>query len=166
MQQSLQLLHQRRSIRRYTNQTISDEQLEQLLRAAMAAPSASNKQPWQFVVIQERAMLSQLSEVHPYTKMLREAPLCVAVCGDRNNKFWEQDCAAATQNILLAATALGLGAVWLGIHPNPEPVAKVAQLLQIPDTHLPLCLISIGHPAEEKGASERYDPSKVHSEQW
>jgi len=166
VQQSLSLLHQRRSIRKYTNQPVSGQQVEQLMRAAMAAPSASNKQPWQFVVVQERAMLNQLSEVHPYAKMLKEAPLCIAVCGDRANKFWEQDCAAATQNILLAATALGLGAVWLGIHPNPEPVATVSRLLRIPDTHLPLCLISIGHPAEEKGPSERYDPGKVHSEQW
>ncbi len=166
MQQALSLLHQRRSIRKYTNQPVNGEQLEQLLRAAMAAPSASNKQPWQFVVVQERAMLNQLSEVHPYTKMLKEAPLCIAVCGERNNKFWEQDCAAATENLLLAATALGLGAVWLGIHPNPEPVATVAQLLRVPDTHLPLCLISIGHAAEEKSPSERYDLAKVHREQW
>lgn len=166
MHQALEILHQRRSIRKYTEQPVSEEHLVAMLQAAMAAPSASNKQPWQFVTVQERSLLDQLAEVHNYAKMLREATLCVAVCGDRGNKFWEQDCAAATQNILLAATGLGLGAVWLGIHPNPDPVAKVVRLLHIPDSHLPLCLIAIGHPAEQKSPSERYDQAKLHREQW
>lgn len=166
MKDSLQLLHQRRSIRKYTDQPVSAEQLEALLRAAMAAPSASNRQPWQFVTVQDRALLDQLAEVHQYAKMLHEAALCIAVCGDRNNKFWEQDCAAATQNILLAATGLGLGAVWLGIHPNPDPTDRVVRLLRIPASHLPLCLIAVGHPAEHKQPSQRFDPAKAHREQW
>lgn len=166
MANALDLIHSRRSIRKFTSQPVAPEQVEALLRAAMAAPSASNKQPWQFVTIQDRSRLDQLAEVHQYAKMLREATLCIAVCGDCGNKFWEQDCSAATENILLAATGLGLGAVWLGIHPNPDPVAKVVQWLAIPETHLPLCLIAIGHPAEQKQPSARFDPSKVHAEQW
>ena len=166
MQESLKLLHNRRSIRKYTNQPVSPEQVEAILRAAMAAPSASNKQPWQFIAVQERSTLDQLADVHQHAKMLKEATLCIVVCGDRANKFWEQDCAAATQNILLAATGLGLGSVWLGIHPNPDPVSKVAQLLGIPETHLPLCLISIGHPAEKKDPADRFDQGKVHWEKW
>lgn len=166
MQESLRLLHSRRSIRNYTDQPVSAEQVEAILRAAMAAPSASNKQPWHFVAVQERSTLDQLAEVHQYAKMLKAATLCVVVCGDVSNRFWEQDCAAATQNILLAATGLGLGSVWLGIHPNPEPTNKVVQLLNIPETHLPLCLISIGHPAEHKDPADRFDPGKVHWEKW
>lgn len=166
MNQQLELLHKRRSIRKYTAQPVGQQQAEALLRAAMAAPSASNKQPWQFITVQDRGMLDHLAEVHQYAKMLKEATLCIVVCGDRANKFWEQDCAAATQNILLAATALGLGAVWLGIHPNPDPVGKVVQLLGIAETHLPLCLISVGHPAEQKDPADRFDQGKVHWEKW
>ncbi|MGI6358150.1 MAG: nitroreductase family protein [Bacillota bacterium] len=166
MHQAISLLHRRRSIRKYTAQPVSEEQLQMLLAAAMAAPSASNRQPWQFIVVQSRTLLDQLAEVHQYTKMLKQAPLCIAVCGDASAKFWQQDCAAATQNILLAATGLGLGAVWLGIYPNPEPVSKVVSLLNIPGSHLPLCLISIGHPDEHKDPANRYDAAKVHREQW
>jgi nitroreductase len=166
MEKGLELIHRRRSIRRYTTQPVGQEQVEALLRAAMAAPSASNRQPWQFVAVSDRTTLDKLSEVHQYAKMLKEATLCIAVCGDRNNKFWEQDCAAATQNILLAATALSIGAVWLGIHPNPEPTRKVVELLQIAETHLPLCLIAVGQPAEQKEPVDRYDADKVHWEKW
>ncbi len=166
MQNGLELLHKRRSIRKYTSEPVSKADIEAMLKAAMAAPSASNKQPWNFVLVQERSMLDQLAEVHNYAKMLKEASACIVVCGDTSNKYWEQDCSAATQNILLAATALGLGSVWLGIHPNAEPVQKVSEWLKIGSTYVPLCLIAIGHPAEEKGPSDRYDESKVHYEQW
>lgn len=161
-----ELLFKRRSIRKYYDKPVSGAHVEELLRAAMAAPSASNKQPWQFITITERAMLDKLAELHPYAKMLYEATLCIAVCGDKTNKYAVQDCSAATQNILLAAAALGLGSVWLGVHPNPEREPQVAELLNIPDTFFPLCLIAIGHPAEQKPPADRYDPTKVHTEKW
>lgn len=166
MENALQLLHQRRSIRKFTAQQVADEQIRSLLSAAMVAPTAHNRQHWHFVVVTDRPLLDRLSDVHRYAKMLREAPLCIAVCGERTHTFWEQDCAAATQNILLAATALGLGSVWLGIHPNPQPVSAVRELLAIPDPYVPLNLIAIGYPAEQKEPAQRYEESKVHYDKW
>lgn len=163
---NIDLLFKRRSIRKYSNEVVDDKATEQILRAAMAAPSASNKQPWQFITIRERGMLTKLAELHPYAKMLNEATLCIAVCGEKANKYAVQDCSAATQNILLAAAALDLGSVWLGVHPNPEREPQVSELLEIPDSHFPLCLIAIGHPAEQKPPADRYDPAKVHNEMW
>lgn len=166
MANALELLHQRRSIRKFTEQTISEEQIYNILSAAMAAPTAHNRQHWHFVVVSNRESLNQLSEVHRYAKMLTQATLCIAVCGDRTHAFWEQDCAAATQNILLAATGLGLGSVWLGLHPNPGPVQTVRNLLAIPDPYVPLNLIALGHPAEEKDPAQRFEENKAHYEQW
>jgi len=162
----LDLLFKRRSIRKYTADPVSQKDTEQLLRAAMAAPSASNKQPWQFITITDRDTLNKLADLHQYAKMLYEATLCIAVCGDKANRYAVQDCSAATQNILLAATGLNLGSVWLGVHPNPEREPQVAKLLDIPDSHFPLCLIAIGHPAEQKPPADRYDLTRVHAEQW
>jgi nitroreductase len=166
MQAALQLIHQRRSIRKFTDQPVAKEHIQVMLEAAMAAPSAHNRQHWHFIVVQERETLDRLSDVHRYAKMLKQATLCIAVCGDATHTFWQQDCAAATQNILLAATGLGLGSVWLGIYPNPEPVQAVRDLLQVPASHTPFCLIALGHPAEEKGPAQRFDPAKVHYEKW
>jgi len=163
---NIDLLFQRRSIRKYSNEPVSANDTEQIIRAAMAAPSASNKQPWHFITITERATLTKLAELHQYAKMLNEATLCIAVCGEKANKYAVQDCSAATQNILLAATGLGLGSVWLGVHPNAEREPQVAQLLEIPDSHFPLCLIAIGHPTEQKPPVDRYDPTKIHNETW
>ena len=163
---NIDLLFKRRSIRKYTDEPVSASDTEQILRAAMAAPSASNKQPWQFITIRDRAMLTTFAELHPYAKMLNEATLCIAVCGEKANKYAVQDCSAATQNILLAAAGLGLGSVWLGVHPNPEREPQLAGLLKMPDSHFPLCLIAIGHPAEQKPPADRYDPARVHDETW
>jgi nitroreductase len=158
----------RRSIRKYTDQPVSELDIQTLLEAAMAAPSASNRRPWHFVLVDDRDVLKRLAEVHPYAKMLYEAPLCIAVCGDTriSDRYWVQDCSAATENLLLAAAALGLGAVWLGVHPNADRVAAVADILSIPPETPPLNLISIGHPAEEKGARTQYDRTRVHRGRW
>jgi len=164
----IQAIFARRSIRRYTAEPVSGADIETLLEAAMAAPSASNRKPWSFVVVTERQTLDRLAEVHPHGKMLFEAALCIAVCGGptSSERFWVQDCSAATENLLLAATALGLGAVWLGVYPREDRVAAVRQVLGIPDTIAPLNLISIGHPAEEKEPRTQYDESRVHRERW
>lgn len=158
----------RRSIRKYTSEPVENKDITTILKAAMAAPSASNLKPWHFIVIVERRLLDNLAEVHPYTKMLMEAPLCIAVCGDKNISvsFWVQDCSAATENLLLAATALGLGAVWLGIYPDKARVATVREILRLPETVDPLNLISIGHPAEAKEPRTQYDELRVHHEHW
>ena len=162
------VIFSRRSIRKYTSEKIDENIIKTLLEAAMAAPSASNRRPWHFVVVSERKTLDKLAEVHKYGKMLFDAPLCIAVCGDQaaSERFWVQDCSAATENILLAATALDLGAVWLGVHPSDERVADVRGILEIPKGYTPLNLISIGYPAEEKKARTQYEEDKVHSEKW
>ncbi len=158
----------RRSIRKYTAEHVSDSKIIKLLEAAMAAPSASNRRPWHFVIVTNRGKLNELADVHPYGKMLFEAPLCIAVCGDpsASSRYWVQDCSAATENMLLAVVGLGLGAVWLGVHPLEERVAAVRRVLDIPEEIVPLNLISIGNPAEEKESRTQYDEMRVHREHW
>ena len=158
----------RRSVRRYTDQPVSEEHITMLLEAAMAAPTASNRRPWHFVVVTDKTKLRALADRHPYAKMLYEAPLCIAVCGEPalSEKFWVQDCSAATENILLAATGMGLGAVWLGVHPDRERERAVRETLGIPANITPLCLIAVGHPAEHPPARTQYDQARVHREGW
>jgi nitroreductase len=160
----------RRSIRRYTDQPVTDELVEALLRAAMAAPSAGNQQPWQFVVIRERALLTAIHGVHPYSAMLPGAPVAILVCGEPGlctwPQYWEQDCAAATENLLIAAEQLGLGSVWLGVHPLAERVEGVRSVLGMPPAIVPFALLPVGWPAERKAPADRYDETRVHRERW
>ena len=158
----------RRSIRKYTAEPIGRKDITTLLEAAMAAPSSSNRKPWHFIVITDRQTLDSLADVHPYGKMLFEAPLCIVVCGDTtiSPSSWVQDCSAATENLLLGAVALGLGAVWLGVHPRANRVGPIKNLLKIPENVVPLNLISIGYPAEEKEPRTQYDELRVHREHW
>jgi len=158
----------RRSIREYTAKVINKKDIKTMLEAAMAAPSASNRKPWHFIVVTNRKILDNLARVHPYGKMLFKAPLCIVACGDTtiSARYWVQDCSAATENLLLAATALGLGAVWLGVHPREDRVSPIRKVLNIPETIVPLNLISIGHPAEEKEPRTQYDEQRVHRQQW
>lgn len=160
----------RRSIRRYTDEKISDELIKKLLVAGMSAPSAGNQQDWHFVVITDREILDEIPKFHPYSQMLKQASVAILVCGnievESHRGYWIQDCSAATQNILLAAHGLGLGAVWLGIHPGRDRVEGISDLLNLPSHILPLSLISIGYPAEEKPKSERYDDAKISYNAW
>jgi nitroreductase len=167
---ALEAIFTRRSIRRFTDQPVANEHIETLLRAGMAAPSAGNQQAWEFVVVDDRALLEAIPRVHPYAQMCGEAPLTLAVCADpsreKYNGFWVQDCSASTQNILIAAHAIGLGAVWLGIAPGGDRAHSIAELLKLPDGVEPLALIAVGHPAETKEPEDRYDPLKTHHNQW
>jgi nitroreductase len=160
----------RRSIRNYTAEPVTDAQVDGLLRAAMAAPSAGNQQPWHFVVIRDRRTLTAITELHPYSKMLPGAPVAILICGDphagRWPQYWDQDCAAATENVLIAAEQLGLGSVWLGVHPLPERVEGVRRLLGLPEPIVPFALLPVGWPAERKEPSDRYDAARVHYERW
>jgi len=158
----------RRSIREYTDEPVTEEQIRQLLEAAMAAPSANNSQPWHFIVVQDRAQLRRLAQAHPYGRMQAQAALSVAVCADPDlsSHFWEQDCSAATENLLLAATALGLGSVWLGVYPKEERMTQVRETLGVPEKIRVLCLVAIGHPAEEKPPRTQYNPQRVHRDRW
>ncbi len=160
----------RRSIRSYTDQPIGDEELETILRAAMAAPSANNHQPWEMVVITDRKLLDAVPGFHPYSKMLLQAPMAILICGDSTKVdhagYMSLDCSAATQNLLLAAHALGIGAVWLGIYPRQERIDGIRKLLSLPHNIEPIALISIGYPEKPKDRSNRFDKKKVHFNGW
>ena len=160
----------RRSIRRYTAQPVPDDVVEELLQAGMSAPSAGNEQPWHFVVLTDRRILDEIPTFHPYSRMLEGAPLAILVCGDvqlqKYEGYWVQDCSAATENILIAVHAKGLGAVWLGVYPIEERVVGMRKLLGIPDHVIPFSLISIGYPAEQKPRADRYDRSRVRHNRW
>jgi nitroreductase len=169
----IDLIKGRRSIRRYEHRPVPDDLVRQLLEAAMAAPSASNLQPWHFILVTRRDLLDQLADRHPYARMLNDAPLCIVPCGDldlvpegESGEFWVQDLSAASQNLLLAASALGLGAVWCGVHPRQERVDMVREVLSIPLHVVPLCLIPVGFPAEHKSPRTQYDQQRVHREIW
>ncbi|QGU00239.1 Nitroreductase [Candidatus Syntrophocurvum alkaliphilum] len=161
----------RRSIRKYTDQPVSDEKINYLLKAAMSAPSAGNGQPWHFIVIKDKEKLNKIIDYHQNAKMLTEASVAILVCADLStNKYevdyWVQDCAAATQNILLAAHKEGLGGVWLGVYPRKERVKALQKLFNMPEHAVPISLVSLGYPAEEKGPSDRYDTNRVHINTW
>jgi len=167
---AMQAILTRRSIRRYTSDPVPPGQVDRLLTAAMAAPSAGNQQPWHFVVIRDRSLLDAVPRFHPYAGMLKVAPVAILVCGDVNLEkhegYWIQDCSAATENLLLAAHAEGLGAVWLGVYPRADRVAGMRELLGLPEHILPLALIALGQPGEEKGPAERFDASRIHHDRW
>ena len=137
----------RRSIRRYTERPVSDETVDDLLRAAMAAPSAQNQQPWEFVVVRDKSLLTGLADAQPYAGMVRHAQVAVVICGDLSREkspgFWVQDCAAATENLLIAACSLGLGAVWTGTYPREERVSNVRSVLGLPAHIVPLAVGNI-----------------------
>ena len=167
MDERLQIIFSRRSIRRYTGQPVSEADVTSLLEAGMAAPSASNRKPWHFVAVTDKKVLKALASAHPYGKMLTDAALAIAVCGDPAvSDWWVQDCSAATENILIAAAGLGLGAVWLGCHGRPEREQAIRGALGIPSKVNVLSLLSIGHPAEEREARTQYDPARVHTGKW
>lgn len=163
----------RRSIRRYTDEDISAEQVETLLRAAMAAPSAIDNRDWAFVVVRDRQILADIaSKEDGNAEMLKTAPVGIVVCGDMNltirsdPDYWIQDCSACVQNILLAAHATGLGAVWLGTYPVMNRVRGVAEVLGLPAHIVPLAVVSIGHPARRLPPADRFEPEKIHFEKW
>ncbi len=160
----------RRSIRKYTGRPVSDELVTQLLRAAMAAPSAANQQPWQFVVVRDQGVLEAIASASPYSGMTKQAQVAVVVCADLSREatpgYWAQDCAAATENLLLAAHSLGLGAVWLGFYPREERVAALAEILGTPENVVPFAVVPIGYPAEDPGPVDRFDTSRIHLERW
>ena len=166
----INLLKTRRSIRMMKTMPLSETQIEKILTAAMYAPSARNQQPWHFVVVTDRSILNEVTEIHPYSAMLIQAPLAILVCADHNLEqstgYWVQDCSAATQNILIAAHGMGLGAVWLGVYPRDERISGLKVLFNIPENVTPLSLIAIGYADEEKAIPERYKSERIHQDKW
>jgi len=173
MKDALSVIAQRKSVRHFTEEKLSNEQIELLLRAAMAAPSAKNTQPWEFIVVTDRAILDAMGEKLPHAKMLLQAPAAIVVCGNVA-KFapeaelnWVSDCAAATENILLAAEAIGLAAVWTAAFPYPERIAAVREYIKnIPKEVVPLAVIPVGYAAREEKAKDKWRPEKIHYNQW
>lgn len=166
----MEAILKRRSIRQFTNQPIAKDDLTTLLRAAMMAPTARNCQEWEFVVVRDKNTFKEMMHAHPYAKMLEQAACAIIVCGNTQREhahgYWMADCGAATQNILLAATSLGIGSVWLGVYPNEERMNGLAQILGLPDYVKPLNIIALGYPAEKKEDLDRFDPAKIHVEKW
>jgi nitroreductase len=170
MMDAMNALLTRKCIRVYTPKRVSRELIQEVLEAAMCAPSAGNERPWHFVVLTDRALLDGIPKFHPYAAMLKHASTAILVCGDptieKHQGYWVLDCAAATENILLAAHAKGLGAVWCGIYPTPDRVVNMRALLDLPAQVIPFSLIPLGFPAEEKKAGDRFDASRVHENRW
>jgi nitroreductase len=168
--ETLKAILTRRSIRKYNAQTIPEEYYEMLLKAAMHAPSARNRQPWHFIIIVDRQILNKLAEVSASWKMLETAAGAIVVCGDYNieesESFIIQDCSAATQNILLAAHEAGLGSVWLGVHPREDRLLPLKEILDIPDHVIPVSMISLGSPDEERESPDRYNVGRIHQDRW
>jgi nitroreductase len=160
----------RRSIRRFKTEKVPQEMIDKLLKAAMAAPSAGNEQPWQFIIINDEKIMKKIPAVSPYAAYAKDAPAAILVCGDTRLEmmkgFWVQDCCAAIQNILLAAQDMGLGAVWTAAYSLMDRVAGFQKLLNIPAEVIPLAFIPIGYPAEEKQPEDRFKKERVHLNTW
>lgn len=167
---ALKAIHTRRSIREYQEKPISAEILKKLLAAAMAAPSARNQQPWEFIVITEKDLLEKIPTINPYTQMAPKAPLAILVCGNLDIEtspgYWVVDCAAATQNLLLAAHALGLGAVWTGTYPNEDRMDGYTELFNLPEHILPHSLVVLGYPNKNPPHQDRFQAERIHYNRW
>ena len=172
MNPSLQFIFNRRSVRKYENREIQEEIFTDLFEAAMAAPSAVAKDPWHFLLVRDRATLDSIVKILPNGQMLRQAPAAIIVCGDINKanlneiSYMLQDLSAAVENILLAATALGLGSCWLGMHPRPDRMDGIKNLFSLPENIIPMCGIALGWHDEQPGPRTRYNPERVHLEKW
>lgn len=158
----------RTSIRDYEARPVEKEKIEKMLRAAMAAPTAMNKQPWHFVVVDQRNVLDALAGANLYAKMLKKAPLAIVVCGNTDKMiegggrdFWIQDASAATENLLLAAHAMGLGAVWTGAYPSEERCISISKVLSLSDNLVPLNMIVVGYPAEQPQPKQKFKEENV-----
>jgi nitroreductase len=163
-------IHGRRSIRQFVPGTLDDATMREILSAAMSAPSAGNEQPWHFVVVRNRTTLTALSNAHPYAEMVQHAACAILVCVDltkvKHQDFWPADCAAATQNILLAVHGCGLGSVWVGVYPRESRMNEIRNVIALPENILPYSLLPIGVPGETKPSEDRYRSERVHEERW
>lgn len=173
MNDTLKTIFARKSVRSYRTEAVSDEKLQMLVRAGMAAPTAVDKRPWEFVVVTDRAVLKQLADALPYAKMSERAAAAIVVGGDvrrqwggMESDYWIMDCSAATQNILLAAESMGLGAVWTAVYPEDSRVRAVRQILGIPPHVVPLNVIPVGVPSGREKPKDKYDPKQIHWNKW
>ncbi|MDD4162610.1 MAG: nitroreductase family protein [Methanothrix sp.] len=168
--ETLQAIKTRRSIRKFLDKPVPSEIVREILEAAMFAPSAGNEQPWQFIVLDDRKFLDEIPRICPTASMCRQSPLAILVCGDSSLEkypgFWVEDCSAATENLLLAAHALGLGAVWAGVYPLEDRVEAFRRSLCLPEEVTPFSLVALGYPNEVPAAPRRYSEERVHYNGW
>jgi nitroreductase len=167
---TIQAIMTRRSVRQFTSRAVERETVETLLRSAMQAPSARNEQPWEFVVIDDRQLLDQIPTFHPYAAMAHTSPVAILVCGDLHRELskglWIQDCAAAVENLLLAAHAQGLGAVWCACYPYEDRSVGFRTMLGLPDHIVPFAIVPVGYPAHEPPAQNRYEAARIKWNAW
>ncbi len=171
--ETLKIIHQRKSVRAFTDKSISKRQLEEIVKAGMAAPTAINRQPWVFIAIDDRETLDKLGGNLPYSKMLKTATGAIVVCGDMNKaltgseqEFWIQDCSAASENILLATESMDLGAVWTALYPARGKMETVTEILKLPDNLIPLNVIPIGYPDGEFKPKDKWKPENLRWNKW
>ncbi len=170
---AIECIMTRTSVRAYTSEPIDSTALETMLRAAMAAPTAGNKQPWRSIVITDTTKLNYIATNFNSMTMAKQAPLAVVMCGDvtatfdgEGREYWVQDVSAASENLLLAAHSLGLGAVWCGVYPISERVEKFSELLDLPENIVPMACICIGHPEGESTPKDKWNPENIHYNSW
>ncbi len=167
MRDALEFIKSRRSVREYTEASVAPEHVQALLEAAMAAPSGNNRRPWEFVVVADPETRRLLAQTHQFSGMAAYSPVVFVVCGlESASRHWVSDCSAATENLLLEAVALGLGAVWVAVYPDAQREQYVRQVLGLPSDLRPLCLVPVGHPAELKPARTQFEANRVHYERY
>ena len=171
--QAIQNIMTRVSVREFTGEKISEAQIDTLLRAAMSAPSAINKQPWAFIVVTDEEVIAKLGEALPYSRCSNHPAVAIIPCGDLSKaiegemaNFWINDVSAATENLLLAAHAMGLGAVWTGLHPDMNRAKMVQEMLGLPEHIIPLCVVPVGVPAEHPEVKDKYKAENIHYNEW
>ena len=163
----LENIAERKSVRKYLNKSVEEDKIDAMVKAGMAAPSGMDRRPWEFVIVTDREALDSMAAKLPYAKMLTNAPLAIVVCGDTTrSSYWYLDCSAATQNILLAAEALGLGAVWTAAYPYEDRIDVVRQNTGLPENIVPLCVIPIGYPDGPQKAKDKFDLQRVHRNKY
>ena len=163
----LENIAERKSVRKYLNKSVEEDKIDAMVKAGMAAPSGMDRRPWEFVVVTDREALDSMAAKLPYAKMLTNAPLAIVVCGDTTrSSYWYLDCSAATQNVLLAAEALGLGAVWTADYPYEDRIDVVRQNTGLPENIVPLCVIPIGYPDGPQKAKDKFDLQRVHRNKY
>ncbi len=163
----LENIAERKSVRKYLNKSVEEDKIDAMVKAGMAAPSGMDRRPWEFVVVTDREALDSMAAKLPYAKMLTNAPLAIVVCGDTTrSSYWYLDCSAATQNVLLAAEALGLGAVWTAAYPYEDRIVVVRQNTGLPENIVPLCVIPIGYPDGPQKAKDKFDLQRVHRNKY